>query len=177
MEGDGTKLEVCSTISGFLWQQVQPKITHRFIKPIFTRRVRPCSKQTLHQLAPLQKKMWHDIWHLTPDTKTWKNNFFLQNILPEKCVNYNKSNLRQNSVNGPKDLKFQDVSKNATKKHKIETVLTFSTKQRKILQRCWHIGMIFSIPADTWHVSQDTWHLTCNILIIALPTCDGCDKF
>ena len=61
----------------------------------------------------------------------------------KKCENYDKSNLRQNSVKGPKDpnnakkmsksnIKFQNVPKNATIKRKITTLLTFLTKQRKI---------------------------------------------
>ena len=65
---------------------------------------------------------------------------------PKKCVNYDKSNSPQNSVNGPKDpnvpknaKKLHKVpkyaKKNANKKGKIATLLTFLTKKRKILQR------------------------------------------
>ena len=64
----------------------------------------------------------------------------------KKCVNYDKSNLQENSVKGQKDknsakkmpqsnIKFQNVLKNATKTRKIGPLLTLLTKQRKIWQR------------------------------------------
>ena len=65
------------------------------------------------------------------------------------CVKYNKSNLRQNSVKGPTDPNSEKITKianivkkfakkNATKKQKIETLLTFFfTKQPQILQRLY----------------------------------------
>ena len=73
-------------------------------------------------------------------TQTW---FQPEIFNLKKCVNYEKSNLGQNSVKGPKDpnsskkmaksnIKFQNLSKNATNKHKIVTTLTFLTKLRKI---------------------------------------------
>ena len=73
----------------------------------------------------------------------YTNMVWAKNILPEKVRNLDKSNLRQNSVKGPKDtnntnkmpksnIKFQNVPKNANRKRKIATLLTFLTKQRKI---------------------------------------------
>ena len=67
---------------------------------------------------------------------------------PKKFINYDKSNLRQNSVKlkGPKypnsankmpksNLQFQNLPKNAIKKRKIATLLTFLTNQRKNFKR------------------------------------------
>ena len=71
-------------------------------------------------------------------TPTW----FEQKIFyQEKCIIYNKSNLQQNIVKGPKDhssakkmpksnIKFQNVLKNATKKREMAPLLTLPTKQR-----------------------------------------------
>ena len=96
--------------------------------------------------------------HCFTGTKTFtqadmlKDNFFTQTwfepkiFYPRKCINYDKSNLQQDSVKGQKDpnsdkknsksnIKFQNVPENATKKRKISTLLIFSTKQRKIFQR------------------------------------------
>ena len=64
---------------------------------------------------------------------------------PKKCVNYDKSISQQNNVKGQKDpnsvkkipkstIRFQNVPKNTTKKRKTVPLLTFPTKQRKILQ-------------------------------------------
>ena len=79
-----------------------------------------------------------------------KDYFFTQARLkqklfyPKKCVNYDKSDLQQNSVKDPNserkipksNIKFQNVKKEKnTKKPKIATLLTFLPKQRKILQR------------------------------------------
>ena len=71
-----------------------------------------------------------------------KDNFFTQTWFepkihyPKNCVNYNKSNLQQISVKGPKDpnsakkmpksnIKFQNVPKNATKKREMVPLPTF----------------------------------------------------
>ena len=73
----------------------------------------------------------------TQHTDMQKDNFFLhkhglsqKKIYPKKCVNYDKSKSRQNSVKGPTDpnsaekmpktnINFQNVPKNATKKCEI----------------------------------------------------------
>ena len=72
---------------------------------------------------------------------------------PKKCVNYDKSTLQQNSVKGPKEpnsnINFKNVLKNATKKSKCVTLLTFLTKQHKTVQR---IYPRFSIHKHCSHV-------------------------
>ena len=77
--------------------------------------------------------------------QTWKKTFFFtqtcfepQIFYLKKCVNYNKSNSRENSVKGPKDPngaknpnKKHNVlkcAKNDTKKPEIAILLTFSKK-------------------------------------------------
>ena len=94
--------------------------------------------------------MWTHAFRFVPDIQ--KDNFFTQTWFqtkifdPKKCVNYNKLKLQQNRVKGPKypnsakkmpksNIKFRNFPKNAFKKHDIATLLTFSTKQSKILQR------------------------------------------
>ena len=88
---------------------------------------------------------------------------------PKKCVNYNKSNLQQNSVKGPKDpngaflfsksnIKFQNLSKNSTKNSKSLHFLLSqqnSTHFAEILpdivffchQHCFHISMFFHLSS------------------------------
>ena len=100
---------------------------------------------------------WADMQKYNFFTQTW---FEPKIFYQKKCVNYNKSNSRQNSVKGPKDpnnaKKCQTVTvpkcaKNATKKRKMAPLLTFPrysvkfykdfTPDRIFLhQHCWHIG-------------------------------------
>ena len=65
----------------------------------------------------------------------FKHGLSQKNYLTQKCLNYDKSNLQQNSVKSPKDsnsekmpknnIKFQNVPIKGNKKREIVTLLTF----------------------------------------------------
>ena len=97
------------------------------------------------------RAMWHvthDILHVTSCNRHAKRQFFLHKHGFSQKYSKKVRKLRQIQLaTGPKDpnserekmpksnIKFQNVPEIATKKRKIATLLTFSTKQRKILRR------------------------------------------
>ena len=103
----------------------------------------------------------------------------MQNIFyPKKCVNYDKSNLRQNSLKGPKDPNSAQKKHNAPKcarkcyqkarnyflsrQNRVNFCKYFNWNRIFLCQHCWHVCM-FYISADYLNhkkMTFDTWHMT-----------------
>ena len=98
-------------VDGWLAQCVRPKSDH-FPKAVVSKAAKT-GIQTLRDErkdSTLSAIKRNKSQIFTSGDQTCKETIFFytnmvgaKNILPEKCVNYNKCNLRQNSVKGPKD--------------------------------------------------------------------------
>ena len=120
----------------------------------------------------------------TPDMQ--KDKFFTQTwfdpkiFYPKKCVNYDKSSLRQNSIKGPKsqivqkkmpksNIKFQIVKKcyqksaklrhySLSQQNSVKFNKDFTTYRIFLHQHCWHVGAFLHLccrvgwPSATPHV-------------------------
>ena len=108
----------------------------------------------------------------------YTNMVWAKNILPKKCVNYNKSNLRQNSVKGQKDHICVKNAKKVTKSRKMcqkmppksAKLRHYSISRQNSVKSCKHITQdrIFFTPVllARWYVL----HLWVEGLLSTRPT-------